>query len=88
MTNVNAELWHRDYDHAAPEEPDMSDADEDRRFTAGLIADVRNVLVRHGYRLPTDDTRYAVLGGFVADLMRLTEAFEGKARESSAGGSQ
>lgn len=55
---------------------DPSIYEGDPRFTAGLIADVFNVLEKHGYQRPT-----GVTGRAIADLLRLVETFEGKADE-------
>ncbi|GAA5045527.1 hypothetical protein HNP84_002607 [Thermocatellispora tengchongensis] len=53
-------------------------ADDDARFTWGLVYDVWKVLEAHGYRLPAEDTpRYRALGEMLSRLLELTRAFEG-----------
>lgn len=50
-----------------------SHTESDPRFSLGLIADVRDVLKKHGYGESTDD---AVYGRFLADLLQLVRGFE------------
>jgi len=53
-------------------------SDRDPRFTAGFIADVFEVLQRHGYRLPTDEDEAArARGGAVGALTRVVRVYEG-----------
>ncbi|MDH2425735.1 hypothetical protein [Sphaerisporangium sp. TRM90804] len=56
-------------------------ADDDPRFTAGLLIDVQAVLEQHGYRLPdAERDRHQALGGLKVALLAVVRTFEGGAQ--------
>lgn len=61
------------------QQPPLPPVDHDGdRFTIALLADIREVLERHGYQLPTDQaTRHRAIAETLAVLGYLGKAFEG-----------
>lgn len=55
-------------------------SNDDPRFTAGLIYDVIEVLEKHGYQRPHEQTRefQRATGATMGALLELVETFEGK----------